>query len=187
MPIYKKIFLCQNDITLFNIDAIINSANKSLLGGGGLDYVIHKKAGLSMREECKHIHDQIGGVLANGQAVITTAGNLPARFVIHCVGPRWLGGDKNEASELCDAYLNSLVLANNHNCKVIAFPSISTGVYRFPKQTAAEIAIGTVLSTLPTFNHIEQVYFVCPDQENYQIYQSILLNIDDPNLQISII
>lgn len=183
----KKITLILNDITKINVDAMVNSANKSLLGGGGVDYIIHKKAGTKMQQECRRIHDEIGGSLSNGQAVVTTAGHLPAQFIIHTVGPRWLGGSKNEAEELCNAYLNSLVKANEIQAKNLSFPNISTGVYNYPKQEAAEIAIGTVLSSLPRFEHIEHVYFVCYDQENYNIYNSILSNLDDPQIQISII
>lgn len=187
MSLLKKITLVQDDITKFTVNAIVNSANKSLLGGGGVDYIIHKKAGAEMQKECRRIHDEIGGSLPNGHAVVTTAGNLPAQFIIHTVGPRWLDGSKNEAEDLCNAYLNSLIKANDILAKSISFPNISTGVYNYPKQEAAEIAIGTVLSSLPNFEHIEHVYFICYDQENYNIYKSILTNLDDPKIQINII
>ena len=184
---FKKITLIQNDITKLEVDVLVNSANKSLLGGGGLDYIIQKKAGIEMQNECRRIHYNIGGSLPNGQAVVTMAGNLSAKYLIHTVGPRWLGGSKNEAEELCNAYLNSLVKTNEIKAKSISFPNISTGVYNYPKLKAAEIAIGTVLSSLPSFEHIEQVYFVCYDQENYNIYKSILSNLDDPKIQINIV
>jgi len=183
----KSVTLINTDITEFTVDVIVNSANKSLLGGGGLDYIIQKKAGIEMQNECRRIHYNIGGSLPNGQAVVTMAGNLSATYLIHTVGPRWLGGSKNEAEELCHAYLNSLVKANEIKAKSISFPNISTGVYNYPKLKAAEIAIGTVLSSLPSFEHIEQVYFVCYDQENYNIYKSILSNLDDPKIQINIV
>ena len=183
----KSVTLINTDITEFTVDVIVNSANKSLLGGGGLDYIIQKKAGIEMQNECRRIHYNIGGSLPNGQAVVTMAGNLSAKYLIHTVGPRWLGGSKNEAEELCNAYLNSLVKANEIKAKSISFPNISTGVYNYPKLKAAEIAIGTVLSNLPSFEHIEQVYFVCYDQENYNIYKSILSNLDDPKIQINIV
>ncbi|MFC6166560.1 macro domain-containing protein [Acinetobacter terrestris] len=183
----KSVTLINTDITEFTVDVIVNSANKSLLGGGGLDYIIQKKAGIEMQNECRRIHYNIGGSLPNGQAVVTMAGNLSAKYLIHTVGPRWLGGSKNEAEELCNAYLNSLVKANEIKAKSISFPNISTGVYNYPKLKAAEIAIGTVLSSLPSFEHIEQVYFVCYDQENYNIYKSILSNLDDPKIQINIV
>lgn len=183
----KLINLIIDDITTLKIDAIVNSANKSLLGGGGLDYIIQRKAGIEMQNECRRIHNEKGGALPNGEAVVTTAGNLPCKFLIHAIAPRWLGGTKNEAEELCNAYLNSLIQANAIHAKTIAFPSLSTGVYRYPKQEAAEIAIGTVLSSLNSFENIEHVYFVCFEQENYQIYKTILSNLDDPNLEISII
>ncbi|NNG82600.1 macro domain-containing protein [Acinetobacter sp. ANC 5378] len=182
----KLVTLINTDITEFTVDVIVNSANKSLLGGGGLDYIIQKKAGIKMQNECRRIHDEIGGSLANGHAVVTTAGNLPSKFLIHTVGPRWLGGTKNETEELCKAYLNSLIKANEVQAKTVSFPSISTGVYRYPKQEAAEIAIGTVLSSLPSFEHIEHVYFVCHDQENFEIYKTILSSLDDPNIKINI-
>lgn len=184
---FKKITLVQNDITKINVDAMVNSTNKSLLGGGGVDYIIHKKAGTEMQQECRRIHDEIGGSLPNGQAVVTTTGNLPAKHSIHTVGPRWLGGSKNEAEELCNAYLNSLVKANEVKAKSISFPNISTDVYNYPKQEAAEIAIGTVLSSPSSFEHIEHVYFICYDQENYNIYESILSNLDDSQIQINIL
>ena len=183
----KSVTLINTDITEFTVDVIVNSANKSLLGGGGLDYIIQKKAGIEMQNECRRIHYNIGGSLPNGQAVVTMAGNLSAKYLIHTVGPRWLGGSKNEAEELCNAYLNSLVKTNEIKAKSISFPNISTGVYNYPKLKAAEIAIGTVLSNLPSFEHIEQVYFVCYDQENYNIYKSILSNLDDPKIQINIV
>ena len=183
----KSVTLINTDITEFTVDVIVNSANKSLLGGGGLDYIIQKKAGIEMQNECRRIHYNIGGSLPNGQAVVTMAGNLSAKYLIHTVGPRWLGGSKNEAEELCNAYLNSLVKTNEIKAKSISFPNISTGVYNYPKLKAAEIAIGTVLSSLPSFEHIEQVYFVCYDQENYNIYKSILSNLDDPKIQINIV
>lgn len=183
----KKVTLLLSDITKYPVDAIVNSANKSLLGGGGLDYIIQKKVGIETQNECRSIHNEIGGSLPNGQAVVTTAGNLPAKFLIHTVGPRWLGGSKNEAEELYNAYLNSLIKANEVQAKTVSFPSISTGVYNYPKQEAAEIAIGTVLSSLPNFEYIEHVYFICYDQENYNIYKSILTNLDDPKIQINII
>lgn len=182
----KSVTLINTDITEFTVDVIVNSANKSLLGGGGLDYIIQKKAGIEMQNECQCIHDEIGGSLPNGQAIVTTAGNLPAKFLIHTVGPRWLGGSKNEAEELCNAYLNSLIKANEVHAKTVSFPSISTGVYRYPKQEAAEIAISTVLSILPSFEYIEHVYFVCFEKDNYDIYHTILSNLDDPNIQITI-
>lgn len=181
----KKVTLIHGDITNLAVDAIVNSANKSLLGGGGLDYIIHEKAGLLMKQACIELHKQKGGC-PTGQAEVTTAGDLPANYVIHAVGPRWLDGQHNELDLLCSAYSNALIRANEVKAKKVAFPSISTGVYGFPKQLAGEIAIGTVLSTLPDYSCIDEVVFVIKDAENYQIYQNILSNLHDENLEIKI-
>ena len=181
----KTVSLLYGDITTLPIDALVNSANKSLLGGGGLDYIIHKKAGPFMKEACIQLNKDKGGC-KTGSAEVTIAGNLPAKFIIHAVGPRWLGGEKDEAQLLCDTYRSALFKANEIRARTIAFPSISTGVYSFPKQMAAEIAIGGVLSTLPEYTEIEKVFFVCFDIDNYMIYKNILFEIDDPNLNIFI-
>lgn len=181
----KKVILIQTDITTFAVQAIVNSANKSLLGGGGLDYVIHKKAGPLMKAECIQLHQEKGGC-STGQAEVTTAGNLPAKYLIHAVGPRWLDGERNEPQLLCDAYSNALFKANALHASTVSFPNISTGVYGFPRQLAAEIAIGTILSTLPQYDCVEEVFFVCRDDENYLIYKAILSNINDPKIKIQI-
>ena len=181
----KKVHLIQADITAFAVHAIVNSANKSLLGGGGLDYVIHKKAGPLMKEECIRLNQEKGGC-PTGQAEVTTAGNLPAKYLIHAVGPRWLDGEHNEPQLLCDAYSNALFKANEIHALTVSFPCISTGVYGFPPQKAAEIAIGTILSMLPQYDHVAEVFFICREDENYLIYKNLLSNIDDPNIQIMI-
>lgn len=135
--------LLKADITEIHVDAIVNAANTSLLGGGGVDGAIHRKGGKAILDECIQIRNKQGGC-KTGEAVITTAGNLPAKHVIHTVGPVW-SGDKEEKSKLlADCYRNSLELALQHNIKTIAFPNISTGIYHFPKDKAAEIAIKTV-------------------------------------------
>jgi O-acetyl-ADP-ribose deacetylase (regulator of RNase III) len=167
-----KIELIKGDITIVVVDAIVNAANSSLLGGGGVDGAIHRKGGKAILEECMAIRARQGGC-ATGQAVITTAGNLPAKYVIHTVGPVWSGGQKNERSLLHNCYTNSLNLAKEHNIKVIAFPNISTGIYHFPKEEAAAIAI----SAVQHFTHkevFEKVLFVCFDEENYRIYEQLL-------------
>lgn len=181
----KKVHLIQADITAFAVHAIVNSANKSLLGGGGLDYVIHKKAGPLMKEECVRLNQE-KGICPTGQAEVTTAGKLPAKYLIHAVGPRWLDGEHNEPQLLCDAYSNALFKANEIHALTVSFPCISTGVYGFPPQKAAEIAIGTILSMLPQYDHVAEVFFICREDENYLIYKNILSNIDDPNIQILI-
>ena len=181
----KKVNLIQGNIVNLPFDALVNSANKSLLGGGGLDYIIHQKAGPLMRDECIRINKEKGGCLT-GQAEVTTAGNLQAKFLIHAVGPRWLNGEKGEPELLCDTYSNALKQAKEVKAKTVAFPNISTGVYAFPKEVAAEIAIGTILSQLPSYDEIEQVFFVCHDLVNYEIYKRILEQLDDPQIEIII-
>ena len=168
-----NIHFVKGDITKMKVDAIVNAANSSLLGGGGVDGAIHREGGPKILEECKVIVAKQGGC-KTGEAVITTGGNLPAKYVIHTVGPIWHGGDKNEEELLANAYKNSLRLATEYEIKSIAFPNISTGVYGFPKQRAAEIAIAAVKEFLNLTTLIKEVYFVCFDEENYEIYQSLL-------------
>ena len=120
----KKVTLIHGDITNFPVDALVNSANKSLLGGGGLDYIIHKKAGPLMKAECVRLNQEKGGC-STGQAEVTTAGDLPAKYLIHAVGPRWLGGESKEPQLLCDAYSNALMRANEIGAKTVSFPNSS--------------------------------------------------------------
>jgi O-acetyl-ADP-ribose deacetylase (regulator of RNase III) len=169
----NRILLTRGDITLQAVDAIVNAANSSLLGGGGVDGAIHRAGGPAILEACKVIIRTEGACLA-GEAVITTAGNLPARYVIHTVGPVWRSGVNNEAQLLANCYTNSLSLAIKHDAKTIAFPNISTGVYGYPKPAAASIAITTVSEFLVSNEKIETVSFVCYDQENYLLYESLL-------------
>ena len=164
-----KVELIQADITKLEVDAIVNAANTSLLGGGGVDGAIHRAAGRELLEECKTL-----GGCATGDARITKGYKLPAKFVIHTVGPVWNGGKRNEENLLAQCYQNSLNLAVENNCNSIAFPNISTGVYHFPKQKAAEIAISTVKNFLSKNTKINKVYFVCFDDENFNIYKEIL-------------
>ncbi len=169
----SNIQLIKGDITKMKVDAIVNAANSSLLGGGGVDGAIHHAGGPKILEECMVIREKQGGC-KTGEAVITTGGNLSAKYVIHTVGPVWHGGNKNEEQLLANAYRNSLQLATENNIKSVAFPNISTGVYGFPKQKAAEIAIDTTKKFLESTDAIKEVYFVCFDDENYNIYQSLL-------------
>ncbi|ESU22452.1 Appr-1-p processing enzyme family protein [Flavobacterium enshiense DK69] len=155
----------RGDITKIAVDAIVNAANSSLMGGGGVDGAIHRAGGNAILEECKKIAAKQGGC-ETGKAVITTGGNLPAQFVIHTVGPIWYGGNNHERERLADCYKNALKLAVENNCKSVAFPSISTGVYRFPKEEAAQIAVRTVSEFLSKHIEIEKVLFVCFDDEN---------------------
>ncbi|HZY82372.1 MAG TPA: O-acetyl-ADP-ribose deacetylase [Cyclobacteriaceae bacterium] len=161
----------QGDITKIVADAIVNAANTSLLGGGGVDGAIHRAGGPSILAECRQIVAKQGGC-KTGNAVITTAGNLDAKFVIHTVGPVWNGGQKNEAQKLANCYSNSLKLAVENNCKSIAFPCISTGVYGYPIGEAAIVAVNAVKEFLSTPAKIERVIFVCYDRENYNAIES---------------
>jgi O-acetyl-ADP-ribose deacetylase len=162
------ITIIKGNITEITADAIVNAANTSLLGGGGVDGAIHRAGGPLILEACRKIVAKQGGC-KTGEAVITEAGNLPAKYVIHTVGPVWNGGQKGELEKLASCYLNSLTLAVENMAKSIAFPSISTGVYRFPKDIAAKIAIKTVLDFLTLNNSLESVTFVCFDDENKEL------------------
>lgn len=168
-----KISVLQGDITKVEVDAIVNAANSSLMGGGGVDGAIHRAGGPAILEACKEIVSRQGGC-PTGEAVITTGGNLPARYVIHTVGPVWNGGNRNEKTLLASCYQNALQLAVENKCSSIAFPAISTGVYRFPKEAAAGIAVETVALFLEKEKGIEKVIFVCFDEENYRLIQAAL-------------
>ena len=165
--------LIKGDITKVKADAIVNAANSSLLGGGGVDGAIHNAGGKAILDDCIKIRNRQGGC-KTGEAVITTAGNLPAKFVIHTVGPVWNGGNNNEEKLLAAAYRNSLILAEAHNIISIAFPNISTGIYGFPKNEAAGIALETVHTFIKADSGIGKVIFVCFDEENFSIYNDLL-------------
>lgn len=167
-----KIEIQKSDITEIPTDAIVNAANTSLLGGGGVDGAIHRKGGKKILEECIAIRNKQGGCNV-GQAVITTAGNLPSKFVIHTVGPVWNGDKEEKKKLLAVCYSNSLELALQNSIKTIAFPNISTGIYHFPKDKAAEIAIKTV-KEFPRNEEFEKIIFVCFDDENYDLYKKII-------------
>lgn len=169
----NRISVIKGDITKVEVDAIVNAANSSLLGGGGVDGAIHRAGGPEILEECKKIVARQGGC-DTGEAVITTAGNLPAKFVIHTVGPVWNGGNRNEKALLANCYRNSLQLAVDNNCRSIAFPNISTGVYRFPKPEAAAIAVEAVNLFLKENDGLEKVIFVCFDEENVRLVEGEL-------------
>lgn len=170
---FSRITLLQGDITKLKVDAVVNAANSSLMGGGGVDGAIHRAGGPTILDECREIVARQGRC-ATGEAVITSGGNLPAKLVIHTVGPIWRGGSSNEEQLLANAYLNSLKLALKNEVETIAFPNISTGVYGFPKERAAAIAIQTVSGFLASNQAISRVYFVCFDDENYALYRRIL-------------
>ncbi|MBM3404843.1 MAG: O-acetyl-ADP-ribose deacetylase [Bacteroidetes bacterium] len=164
-----RIEIRQGDITKIRVDAIVNAANQSLLGGGGVDGAIHRAAGPRLLEACTALNG-----CPVGDAKITGGYDLPAKYVIHAVGPIWHGGLRNEKEMLASCYQKSLQLAVDHDCKTIAFPNISTGIYRFPKKEAAEVAIGKVRDFLTHHASIEKVVFVCFDEENLLTYQHFL-------------
>ena len=151
-----KIEIIQGDITKQTVDAIVNAANCSLLGGGGVDGAIHRAAGPELLAECRTL-----GGCKTGEAKITKGYKLPARFVIHTPGPVWHGGNNGEADKLRSCYRNCLVLASDNGCKTVDFPSISTGVYHFPLEKASEIAIKTISEYLFEHPEIERVRMVC--------------------------
>ena len=167
-----KLKVIRGDITTVEVDAIVNAANSSLSGGGGVDGAIHRRGGPAILEACKAIRAEQGGC-ETGQAVITTAGDLPARFVIHTVGPVWRGGDDNERQLLANCYSSSLRLCGENGVRSVAFPNISTGIYGFPKQPAAEIAVDAVKS-FDAPDAPEEVLFVCFDDENLRLYEVLL-------------
>lgn len=166
-----KITLIQGDITQIKAGAIVNAANSSLLGGGGVDGAIHRVGGNKILEECIQIRNR-QGKCKTGEAVVTTAGDLPATYVIHTVGPVWNGDEVKGKELLKNCYRNSLQLADSLQIKTIAFPNISTGIYKFPKELAAAIAMYEVQNF--ESEHIEEVIFVCFDEENNEIYKKQL-------------
>ena len=164
-----RIELVQGNITELAVDAIVNAANNSLLGGGGVDGAIHRAAGPGLLEECKTL-----GGCETGEAKITGGYNLPAKHVIHTVGPVWSGGDNDEDVLLASCYCNSMALAAERGLKTIAFPAISTGVYGFPKERATWIAVREVVAALERHEGIERVMFVAFSERDYGVYEGVL-------------
>ncbi len=170
----ERIEIYKGDITKLHVDAIVNAANRTLLGGGGVDGAIHKAAGRQLLEECR----KLGGC-NTGDAKITKGYNLPAKFIIHTVGPVWFGGRNDEDEALINCYKRSLELAVKNNIKTIAFPSISTGAYGFPVERAARIAINEILDFLWDDESIDKITFVCYSQNDFDIYEQLLNELDN--------
>lgn len=164
-----KIEIIKGDITKQSVDAIVNAANCSLLGGGGVDGAIHRAAGPKLLEECRTL-----GGCKTGEAKITKGYNLPASFVIHTPGPVWHGGSRNEPALLASCYRSCLELASENGCKTVDFPSISTGVYHFPLEKASEIAIKSIAEYLFEHPEIERVRMVCFDDRTKKYYEDAL-------------
>lgn len=172
-----RISVIQGDITQLQVDAIVNAANNSLLGGGGVDGAIHRAAGSQLLAECRQLRG-----CATGAAKITQGYNLPAKWVIHTVGPVWEGGDRNEGELLASCYRSSLTLAVQHEIKTIAFPAISTGVYRFPVDRAAQIAVREVQAFLSTHDSISQVILACFSQSTCDRFLKALQQVGETSL-----
>jgi O-acetyl-ADP-ribose deacetylase (regulator of RNase III) len=168
--------LIRGDITKLPAAAIVNAANSSLMGGGGVDGAIHRAAGPELLAECRQIAAarRPGEACPTGEAVITGAYGLPGKKVIHTVGPVWRGGGRGEAELLASCYRKSLLLAQAEGLESVAFPNISTGVYGYPKKAAAETAVGAVKETLPQTPAVKRVIFVCFDDENYRLYKALM-------------
>lgn len=167
-----KITIMQGDITRIRCDAMVNAANNSLLGGGGVDGAIHRAGGPAILEECRKLNG-----CETGRAKITGAGKLPCQFVIHTVGPVWHGGNSGEPEYLKSCYIESLSLALEYGLKTVAFSNISTGVYGYPKEKAAEAALRAVYEFLNFNVDLEEIIFCCFDDENYRIYKTLLHDI----------
>jgi O-acetyl-ADP-ribose deacetylase (regulator of RNase III) len=173
-----KLEILRGDITRLDVDVIVNAANSSLMGGGGVDGAIHRAAGHQLLEECMKIAAERRniphGPCPAGDAVITGAYKLPCKHIIHTVGPVWQGGGQGEAEILASCYRKSLLLASETGLASIAFPNISTGVYGYPKDKASTVAVETVRKTLSETPGIQRIIFVCFDEENLKLYQKLV-------------
>lgn len=168
-----KIKLIQGDITKTTVEAIVNAANSSLLGGGGVDGAIHRAGGPEILDECRKVKNRQGGC-KTGDAVITKAGNLPADYVIHAVGPFWSGGNNDECELLRKTYQSCFNLISQYGIKSVSLPNISTGIYKFPKELAAQIALAVIHKNLTENPEIQQVNICCFEPESYQIYINMI-------------
>lgn len=166
-----KIKVKRGDITTEKVDAVVNAANSTLLGGGGVDGAIHRRGGSAILEECREIRKtKYPDGLPAGEAVMTTGGEMPAKYVIHTVGPIWHGGKKGEEEKLKDCYQNSLKVAVDNQCKTIAFPAISTGVYGYPRELAAKVSSKAAKDFLEEHKEIEKVIFVFFSEDDMKIF-----------------
>jgi O-acetyl-ADP-ribose deacetylase (regulator of RNase III) len=170
----ERIRIHTGDITKLDVDAIVNAANSSLLGGGGVDGAIHRAAGPELEFECRMLHG-----CKVGDAKLTKGYRLPARYIIHTVGPVWQGGSKGEAGLLASCYRRSLEIARAHDCRTVAFPAISTGIYRYPKNEAAIIAVGTASDFLQQSALPETVTFCCFDDQTAELYRRAVARLED--------
>ncbi|MDQ1326957.1 MAG: O-acetyl-ADP-ribose deacetylase [Candidatus Poribacteria bacterium] len=173
-----KLSLTVGDITKQKTDAIVNAANSSLMGGGGVDGAIHRAGGPKILEECMKIREKQGGC-DTGEAVITTGGDLPAKYVIHTVGPIWGGGNRKEPELLANCYKNSLKLAVENGIKTISFPSISTGAYGYPIDQAGEAALKAIIDFLKKDDSVNEVIFVLFNDSTYKRYETALKSISE--------
>ncbi len=169
LELIDRLHVRRGDITLQRVDAIVNAANPSLLGGGGVDGAIHRAAGPGLLEECRRL-----GGCRHGEARITGAYNLPSRYVIHTPGPVYRGGSSGERNILRDSYYNSMSLAKEYGLVSVAFPAISTGVYGYPAGEACEVAVTTVLDFMHTTGYQADIYFILFDNKNYTIYTNYI-------------
>lgn len=178
VDVYKgRIFAISGNIVSVKADAIVNAANSSLLGGSGVDGAIHKTGGSAILEECREIRrSRYPDGLPTGQAVVTTAGDMKASYVIHTVGPVWHGGSKNEAELLKQCYLNSLNIAKKKAVKTIVFPAVSTGVYAYPKNLAAQISLKSVISFIDENEYPEKVFMVFFRKSDMDIFLEVINN-----------
>lgn len=178
------VVLKRGDITSEEADAIVNAANGSLLGGGGVDGAIHRAGGPLVLAECREIRARLGGPLPTGEAVVTSAGDLPARHVVHAVGPVWRGGTTGEPGLLRSAYRNSLLRASEVGARTVAFPSISTGAYGYPIEAAARIALGTIREWAREHEDLDEVRFVLFSDGDLAVYEKALVEITAVDAEI---